>query len=172
MNKDVSHERAKKASTRRRHWAAVAAAAVLAAGCAGMPESQQPVAEEPGACRSAAQSDAWVGNWLGVNKRKGVAGELHVLMTLHQDGTMAYVEQLKRSGKPPQTLRETGCWQRADDRLVLRTTHSNAVAVEQGDPIYTNEYETQTRTGHLVLHGPEGPLDFKRMPDDYRLPTF
>lgn len=172
MNNDVSQGSTIKTSVAGRHWVAVVVLAALAAGCAGMPGSKLPAAEEPGACRPAAQNDAWVGNWLGVNKRKGVAGELHVLMTLHQDGAMAYTEQLKRSGKSPQNLNETGCWHRVDDRLVLRTTHSNAVAVEQGDPIYTNEYETQTRTGQLVLHGPEGPLNFRRMPDDYRLSLF
>lgn len=155
-----------------RHWAALALAGALAAGCAAVPRPEPPAAEEQAACRPAAPADAWVGNWLAVDKRKGVAGELHVLMTLQQDGTMAYAEQLKRSGKSPQTLNETGCWHRSGETLVLRTTHSNAVAVEQGDPIYTNEYETQTRGAQLVLHGPEGPLGFKRMPGDYRLPVF
>jgi len=158
-----------------RTWAALTAAAVLAAGCAVKPgpkPAPDQAAQEQTSCRQAAPGDAWVGNWLGVNKRKGIAGELHVLMTLKQDGTMAYAEQLKRAGKSPQALNETGCWQRDGETLVMRTTHSNAVAVEQGDPIYTNEYEVQTRAGQLVLNGPEGPLSLKRMPDDYRMPVF
>lgn len=154
-----------------RHWAALLLAAMLVAGCAGV-SGPEPAAEDPQACRPAQAGDTWVANWLGVNKRKGVAGELHVLMTLHQDGSMQYAEQLKRARKPPQTLNETGCWQRENTTLVLRTTHSNAVPVEQGDPIYVNEYETQERDGRLVLYGPEGPLSFKRMPNDYRLPSF
>lgn len=155
----------------RRHWLALTLAAALVAGCAVPGGSKQPE-PDPYACRPAAAGDAWVGNWLAVDKRKGVAGELHILMTLQQDGSMAYSEQLKRSGKPPQTLNETGCWQRSGEALVLRTTHSNSVAVEQGDPIYTNEYDTQTRAGQLVMHGHDSAMNFRRMPDDYRLPVF
>ena len=155
-----------------RSWGLLVAVAVLVAGCAGAPKPEPRQADEPAACPAASEGDAWVGNWLGVNQHKGVAGELHVQITLHQDGTMAYTEQLKRTGKSPQSLNEIGCWHREGDTLVLRTTHSNAVAVEQGDPIYTNEYETQTQAGRLVLQGPEGPLSFRKMPDDYRLPLF
>lgn len=171
MNKDTEPMHTKSAFVGWRHWAALALAAMLASGCAGLSGTEAPVKDEQ-ACRPANAADPWIGNWLGINKRKGVAGELHVLMTLHQDGSMAYAEQLKRAGKPPQTLNETGCWHRTGETLVLRTTHSNAVAVEQGDPIYVNEYETQQRGGQLVLHGPESPLSFKRMPGDYRLPVF
>lgn len=154
----------------RRHWAALMVLAMVAAGCASVPAPS--VSTDDQACQPAKAGDEWVGNWLGVNKRKGIAGELHVLMTLHQDGTMAYAEQLKRAGKSPQSLNETGCWHRKGNTLVLRTTHSNAVAVDPGDPIYTNEYETESRNGQWVLQGPESPLSFRRMPDDYRLPVF
>ena len=171
MSKDTERTQIKSAIGGKRPWLVLTMVAILAAGCTGLP-GPQPTVEDQQACRPADAADAWVGNWLAVNKRKGVAGELHVLMTLHQDGTMAYAEQLKRPGKPPQTLNETGCWHRENETLVLRTTHSNAVAVEQGDPIYVNEYETQERGGQLILHGPESPLSFKRMPGDYRLPVF
>lgn len=156
----------------RRPWVFFSAAAVLVAGCAGTPKPEPRATDAAVSCQGAAQADAWVGNWLGVNKRKGIAGELHVQITLRQDGTMAYTEQLKRSGKSPQTLSETGCWHRNAQTLIMRTTHSNAVAVEQGDPIYTNEYPAQTGAGRLVLDGPEGPFSLKRMPDDYRMPVF
>jgi len=155
-----------------RAWLMLGAAAALMAGCAGAPGPKPSTDDKQTACGQAAAGDAWVGNWLAVDKRKGIAGELHVQMTLNQDGSMVYAEQLKRSGKPNQTLNETGRWQRAGETLVMRTTHSNAVAVEQGDPIYTNEYEVQLRGGQMVLNGPEGPLGFKRMPGDYRLPVF
>lgn len=153
-----------------RAWAALATVAVLA-GCAGAPSPKPPpAAQEQAACRQAAQGDAWVGNWLGVDKRKGITGELHVLITLRQDGTMAYAEQLKRRSKLPQTLSETGCWHRDGETLVMRTTHSNGVPVEQGDPIYTNTYAVKSRAGQLALSRPEGLLTLKRMPNDYRLP--
>lgn len=155
-----------------RPWAYLMVMIVLLAGCAGTPKPDAQPVDQHTPCQAAAPADAWVGNWLAVSKRQGVAGELHVLMTLRQDGAMAYVEQLKRSGKSPQTLSETGCWHRTDETLVLRTTHSNAVVVELGDPIYTNEYAVRTGAGRLALDGPQGPLGFKKMPDDYRLPVF
>lgn len=153
-------------------WALLPVAAVLVAGCAGAPRQEPRATDDKVSCQAAAQGDEWVGNWLGVNKREGIAGALHVLFTLRQDGTMAYTEQLKRSGKSPQTLNETGCWHRNAETLVMRTTHSNAVAVEPGDPIYTNEYPARMSAGRLVLDGPAGPFTLKRMPDDYRLPMF
>lgn len=134
------------------------------------PEPAPTVAAKP--CLEAQHGDPWIGNWLGVDKRKGVAGELQVQMILHPDGTMAYTEQLKRPGKSPQSLQETGCWHHEGQTLVMRTTHSNAVAVEQDDPIYTNQYQVNAQGRTLFLRGPEGPLNLKRMPDDYRLPLF
>ena len=145
---------------------------VLVAGCAVAPKPDPKQAEDPFACQAAAADEAWTGNWLGVNQRKGVAGELRVQMVLRQDGTMEYVEQLQRSGKPAQALNESGCWHRKGTTLVMRTTHSNAVPVEQGDPIYINEYAVRISDGRLALNGPEGPLSLRRMPDDYRLPLF
>lgn len=153
-----------------RRGAVLTLVAAIAAGCTSMPTPSPSTDDQT--CRPAEAGDTWVGNWLGIHKRKGVAGELHVLMTLHPDGSMAYAEQLKRAGKPSQSLNEIGCWERKGGTLVLRTTHSNAVAVDPGDPIYTNEYETQSRNDRWVLQGPESPLSFKRMPDDYRLPMF
>ncbi|HUH88938.1 MAG TPA: hypothetical protein VL003_12950 [Pusillimonas sp.] len=166
----VHDTKARPSSGRRRALGFLTGMAVLLAGCAGAPKPEAPRTDGHTACQAAAQGDTWVGNWLGVDKRKGVAGELRVQMILRQDGTMAYTEQLKRAGKSPQSLSESGCWHRQANELVMRTTHSNAVAVEQGDPIYTNSYTTRTSGPNLVLDGPEGPLSLKRMPDDYRLP--
>jgi len=146
------------------------------AGCANMHETsrQKPSAmAQAQPCAPAAAGDALVGNWMGVQKQKGVAGELHVLITLRADGAMAYGEQLKRGRRPPQGLNETGCWNRQGQSLVLRTTHSNGVAVEADDPIYTNQYAVRSASGaRLVLAGPDGPLALRRMPDDYRMPMF
>lgn len=152
-------------------WA-LAAVALLLTGCASAPKPQAEPVDDQKPCQAAAQNDTWVGNWLGVNKRRGMAGELHVQMILRQDGTMAYTEQLKRAGKSPQSLRETGCWHRQGNELVMRTTHSNAVAVEPGDPIYTNAYTARNSGAHLMLSGPEGPFSLKRMPADFLLPVF
>ena len=154
---------------------ALLAATGWVAGCTtatkpGPAASVKKEAPQVEACQPAASNDAWVGNWLAVSKRKGVAGEMHVQLTLKQDGSMAYGEQLKRTRKPPQALNETGCWHRDGAALVVRTTHSNGVAVELGDPIYTSKYEVQLRSGRLMLNGPDGPLNFKRMPASYQQP--
>src|SRR5690606_28804749 len=79
--------------------------------CTTPPKSTERAAQ-PAACKAVSGDDVLVGNWLSVDSRKGVAGSLRTLYTLSLDGTMTYVEQLKRPGKPSQGLHESGCWQR------------------------------------------------------------
>src|SRR5690606_26413688 len=112
-------------------------------------------------------------NWLAVRKQRGVAGELHILLTLKADGEMTYVEQLKRGKQPPRTLSETGCWTREAQQLILQTTRSNGMPVEADDPIYRNQYQiTSTAADRLGLRTADGSMAARRMSDDYRLSTF
>lgn len=148
----------------------IAGAALLAA-CAAPepPKPQEPAA--PG-CQAAAAGDALVGNWLSVRKQKGVAGELRTLYTLNADGTMAYTELLKRGKHPSQGLSETGCWEHANQTLILQTLTSNGMPVNLDDPIYTNNYAiTSANAENLRLVDADGArITARRMSPGYRLP--
>jgi len=122
-------------------------------------------------CRPAEPDEAVVGNWLSTRKEPGVAGEIRLQIRLHADGSMHYVEQLKRGNKPPQTLSEIGCWYKEDKALVLRTTHSNGSQVETQDPIYIQRHDIIeiTKNGMaLSINGKE--VLMRRTSPDYRLP--
>jgi len=154
----------------------VAAVAATVAGCGGLaPQEPAKPAPRPQAkgvqCVAPAQGEALIGNWLAVQKQKGVAGDMYMLITLKADGTMTYAEQIKRRGKPGQSLNESGCWTRQGDQLVLQTTESNGGPVELDDPIYRNQYRIVSQAAQaLVLQGSAGPLRARRMADGYRLP--
>ncbi|MGB6240944.1 MAG: hypothetical protein WBF69_00510 [Castellaniella sp.] len=152
--------------------ASVAALGALA-GCASTKPTTPPAAAEAAApaCTPAAPGDALVGNWLSVSSQKGVAGALRTLYTLNPDGTMTYVEQIKRPRAPSQGLEESGCWARDSGALVLRTLESNGVSVNLSDPIYTNRYRIlQSDAAELRLQGAQGSVRARRMSPGYRLP--
>ena len=147
----------------------VIAAGVVLAGCAVAP--QKPAKEQGTSCKAVSANDPFIGNWLAVRRYQGVPGELHMLISLKADGTMAYTEQLKRGKSLPRQLNETGCWSRNNSTLTLRTTQSNGVPVELDDPIYANQFEIRSQAGKtLTLVGPQGEIKAQRMPDDYRFP--
>ena len=151
---------------------AAAGAAVLGAlaGCAPIKPAAPPPAATP-TCTPAAAGDALVGNWLSVTAQKGVAGSLRTLYTLNPDGTMSYVEQVKRPRTPSQGLEESGCWTRDGDTLVLRTLESNGVPVNLDDPIYSNRYRIiRADASELRLQGEQGSIRARRMSPGYRLP--
>lgn len=141
-------------------------------GCAPIqPTVTPPVAAAVPACTPAATGDALVGNWLSVATQKGVAGAVRTLYTLRPDGTMTYVEQVKRPRAPSQGLEESGCWSRDSDALTLRTLESNGESVNLDDPIYTNRYRiVRADATELRLQGAQGSVRAKRMSPGYRLP--
>src|SRR3546814_368823 len=96
--------------------ATLCAAALWLTACTTPPKPAQQAAQPP-ACTAVGGDDVLVGNWLSVDSRKGVAGSLRTLYTLNLDGTMTYVEQLKRPGKPSQGLHKSGCWHRGGNAL-------------------------------------------------------
>ncbi|MFT0533232.1 hypothetical protein ACMHYJ_10465 [Castellaniella hirudinis] len=150
-----------------------AAALGLLAACAPIAPAPPPAAAEavPPACTPAAPGEALVGNWLSVAAQQGVAGSVRTLFTLSSDGTMSYVEQVKRPRTPSQGLEESGCWSRQGDALVLRTLQSNGLPVSLDDPIYTNRYRVvRVDAASLRLQGPQGQVKAKRMAPGYRLP--
>lgn len=149
------------------------ATAVFMAGCAApVSAPPPPPAKTVPQCQAAATGEALVGNWLSVRKEKGVAGELRTLFTLHQDGAMAYTEQLKRGKNPSQGLDEGGCWRRDNQTLVLQTLQSNGAPIDLDDPIYTNRYTiVSARSNMLTLKSTDGvTIKAKRMSPGYRLP--
>ena len=122
-------------------------------------------------CLLAGQDEPVVGNWLSVRKEAGVAGEIRLQIRLHADGSMHYVEQLKRGNKPPQTLSEIGCWYKEGSDLVLRTTHSNGSQVEASDPIYIQHHAIGEVTEKgMVLNMDGKDIRLRRTKPDYRLP--
>lgn len=159
-------------AVRRLRGAASLAALVALAACAPVtppPKVQAPA--QPPTCVAPASGDSLAGNWLSVKSEKGVAGALRTLYTLNPDGTMKYVEQIKRPRTPSQGLYETGCWSHENQTLILRTLQSNGVPVNLSDPIYTNRYRVQQVTAtELRVLGPNGPVRARRMSPGYRLP--
>ncbi|WP_322995615.1 hypothetical protein [Castellaniella sp.] len=154
-------------------WATGAVALGILAACAPLQPASSPdaTAQTPPACVPAAAGDALVGNWLSVSTQKGVAGSVRTLYTLNPDGTMSYVEQVKRPRTPSQGLEESGCWSRQGADLLLRTLQSNGLPVSLDDPIYTNRYRVDRADANaLRLQGPQGRVQAKRMSPGYRLP--
>ncbi|MDN5842758.1 MAG: hypothetical protein L0H54_04830 [Alcaligenaceae bacterium] len=151
--------------------ATLCATALWLTACTTPPKSAQQAASPP-ACKAVGGDDALVGNWLSVDSRKGVAGSLRTLYTLNLDGTMTYVEQLKRPGKPSQGLHESGCWHRDGKLLVLQTRASHGVPVDVADPIYTNRYRIdRVSATDLRMQAPQGvAVRARRMSPGYRLP--
>lgn len=153
--------------------AAIGAAALGAlTACAPTKPAVQPAVQAPvPTCAPAAAGDKLVGNWLSVTSQKGVAGALRTLYTLNPDGTMSYVEQIKRPRAPSQGLEESGCWSHEDGTLVMRTLESNGSRVNLKDPIYTNRYRVvRVDAVELRLLGANGAVRARRMSPGYRLP--
>jgi len=154
--------------------AGFACTALLAlAACAPINPASGPAATASGppACTAAAAGDPLVGNWLSVSAQQGVAGAVRTLYTLNADGSMSYVEQVKRPRAPSQGLYESGCWSHAGQTLTLRTLASNGVPVNLDDPIYINRHRVeQVSTTELHLSGPGGAVKARRMSPGYRLP--
>ncbi|MER1968751.1 hypothetical protein [Castellaniella sp. GW247-6E4] len=146
----------------------LAAAGLAACAPTGPARKAEPAVPQ---CQAAAAGDAMVGNWLSVASQRGVAGALRTLYTLNPDGTMVYVQQIKRPRAPSQGLHESGCWHREGTALVLRTILSNGSPVNLDDPIYTNRYEVQRADATtLRMQGVDGTVDARRMSPGYRLP--
>ena len=155
------------------HAAAACAALLTLSACAPIKPAPAPAATPPAApsCTAAAAGDPLVGNWLSVSSQKGVAGALRTLYTLNSDGTMNYVEQIKRPRAPSQGLYESGCWTHAGQTLTLRTLESNGSPVNLDDPIYTNHHRVvRVSPTELQLNGPNGAVTARRMSPGYRLP--
>ncbi|HEX7386023.1 MAG TPA: hypothetical protein VF285_01960 [Castellaniella sp.] len=132
---------------------------------------EQTQAKAPPACVPARAGDPVVGNWLSVTSEKGLAGSLRTLYTLNANGTMNYVEQVKRPRAPSQGLYEAGCWTHESQTVVLRTLQSNGVPVDLNDPIYINRYRVSQATAtELRMLGPNGAVRLRRMSPGYRLP--
>lgn len=154
-------------------WVACAAALGALAACAPIkpaPAPAEPAAAQP-SCTAAVAGDPLVGNWLSVSSQRGVAGSVRRLYTLNSDGTMNYVEQVKRPRSPSQGLDESGCWSHEGQTLILRTLESNGSPVNLNDPIYTNRYRVdRANATDLRLSGPDGAVQARRMSPGYRLP--
>ena len=81
-----------------------------------------------------------IGNWYVVRKQTGVAGEIQTLLTLSADGKMRQQTRVKQGRNIRSELRETGCWDAPEGKLVARVSRSNGELVDYRDPVYTNTY--------------------------------
>lgn len=136
------------------------------------PLKQTPEPKEPTlSCTPTTSNDQLVGNWLSVSSEKDVAGAIRTLYTLNADGTMDYIQQVKRAKAPSQGIHESGCWHRSGQVLVLQTAKSNGVPVNLDDPIYTGRYQIKSLTeAELRLESNTGDIRAKKMSPGYRLP--
>ncbi len=145
------------------------------AGCAPStpkaPTAKKPAAAVKPECVAPATNDPLIGNWLSKHQEKGMAGELRTLITLNEDGTMAYTQQIKRPRQPSQGISEQGCWTHNQARLQLQTLTSNGADVDLDDPLYTNTFTVrQPQADQLRLQGDSGSFNLVRTSPGYRLP--
>lgn len=150
---------------------AVCLAAAGLTACAPTAPTRQAPQDAAVQCQVPTTGETLIGNWLSVASERGVAGAVRTLYTLNPDGTMVYVQQIKRPNSPSQGLHESGCWQRQGATLVLRTVLSNGSPVNLDDPIYTNHYEVvRADASGLRMRDGARLIDARRMSPGYRLP--
>ncbi len=151
--------------------ATLAISTSLLVACAPIKQKTVQQNEAPPACVAAAAGDKLVGNWLTTSSQKGVAGALRTLYTLNADGSMNYVQQIKRGNLPSQGIYESGCWSHSGSDLTIRTYESNGLMVNLQDPIYINKFRIlSVDNTYLKIKGSEGEIRAKRMSPGYRLP--
>ncbi|WMD18679.1 hypothetical protein RAS12_18855 [Achromobacter seleniivolatilans] len=159
--------------------AGIACAVLVLAGCitrkpATITEAQPAEPPKAMACVPAKAGDPMIGTWLSNSRPRDVSGDLHSLIVLSADGTMAYETLLKIGRKSRPALRETGCWSVADGIYSMQTTKSAGELVDINDPIYLNRYRVekveQTKLTLRELKSSGQVLTARRMPAGYRLP--
>jgi hypothetical protein len=158
-------------------WSAAVVCLVLA-GC-GIPRPTDSLLllapenlPEP-VCVVPAAGQALTGVWYVVRKQADVAGEVQTLLTLTADGKMRQQIRVKQGRNIRSELRETGCWEASQEKLVLRINRSNGEMVDYRDPMYTLTYLIERNDSRRVVFREDKPgskpLTGQRVQDSFRL---
>lgn len=157
---------------------AAAAICVVLAGC-GIPRPSDSLLllapenlPEP-VCVAPAAGQALTGAWYVVRKQADVAGEVQTLLTLTADGKMRQQIRVKQGRNIRSELRETGCWEAPQGKLVLRVNRSNGEMVDYRDPMYTLTYVIERNDSRRVVLREDKPgskpMTGQRVQDSFRL---
>lgn len=158
-------------------WSAAAVCVVLT-GC-GIPRPSDSLLllapenlPEP-VCVAPATGQTLKGVWYVVRKQAGVAGEVQTLLTLSGDGKMRQQIRVKQGRNIRSELRETGCWEAPQGKLVLRISRSNGEMVDYRDPMYTLTYLIERHDSRRVVFREDKPaskpVTGQRVQDSFRL---
>lgn len=113
------------------------------------------------------------GVWYVVRKQAGVAGEVQTLLTLSPDGKMRQQVRVKQGRNVRSELRETGCWEAPQGKLVLRIGRSNGEKIDYRDPMYTLTYVIERLDARRVVFREDKPdsrpMTGQRVQDSFRL---
>jgi hypothetical protein len=161
-------------------WCAASVLSVLLglAGCGVPRPSDSPLILAPNdlpepVCSAPAAGHVLTGVWYVVRKQAGVAGEVQTLLTLSADGKMRQQIRVKQGRNIRSELRETGCWEAPQGKLVLRISRSNGEMVDYRDPMYTLTYVIERSDARRVVFRedkPESrPATGQRVQDSFRL---
>jgi len=124
-------------------------------------------------CSAPPAGHVLTGVWYVVRKQAGVAGEVQTLLTLSADGKMRQQIRVKQGRNIRSELRETGCWEAPQGKLVLRISRSNGEMVDYRDPMYTLTYVIERSDARRVVFRedkPESrPATGQRVQDSFRL---
>jgi hypothetical protein len=124
-------------------------------------------------CTAPTQGSPLVGVWYVIRKQTGVAGEIQTLLTLSDDGKLRQQIRVKQGRNIRSELRETGCWEASNGKLVLRVSRSNGEKVDYRDPIYTMTYVIERSDPRRVVFREDKPdsrsMTGQRVQDSFRL---
>ncbi len=158
-------------------WSAASLCLVLA-GC-GIPRPSDSLLllapenlPEP-VCIAPSAEQSLTGAWYVVRKQADVAGEVQTLLTLTADGKMRQQIRVKQGRNIRSELRETGCWEAPQGKLVLRISRSNGEMVDYRDPMYTLTYLIERNDSRRVVFREDKPgskpMTGQRVQDSFRL---
>jgi hypothetical protein len=124
-------------------------------------------------CVAPASGQTLTGVWYVVRKQADVAGEVQTLLTLTADGKMRQQIRVKQGRNIRSELRETGCWEAPQGKLVLRISRSNGEMVDYRDPMYTLTYLIERSDARRVIFREDKPgskpMTGQRVQDSFRL---
>lgn len=157
-------------------WSAASLCLVLA-GC-GIPRPSDSLLLAPEnlpepVCIAPSAEQSLTGAWYVVRKQADVAGEVQTLLTLTADGKMRHQIRVKQGRNIRSELRETGCWEAPQGKLVLRISRSNGEMVDYRDPMYTLTYLIERNDSRRVVFREDKPgskpMTGQRVQDSFRL---
>lgn len=124
-------------------------------------------------CTAPTSGQSLAGVWYVVRKQEGVAGEVQTLLTLSADGKMRQQIRVKQGRNIRSELRETGCWEAPQGKLLLRISRSNGEKIDYRDPMYTLTYLIERADARRVVFREDKPdsrpVTGQRVQDSFRL---